>query len=60
MEGAAARYCVLGGGAACWDGVARDAAAGVEHLILSPLVPGEALGEQIGALAAALGLEAER
>lgn len=60
MEAAAARYCVLGGAAACRDAVARYAAAGVEHLILSPLVPGEALGEQIGALAAALGLEAER
>jgi probable F420-dependent oxidoreductase len=55
MEAAAARYCVAGTAGACRSAVERYAAAGVEHLILSPLAYGDALAAQITALASMLG-----
>lgn len=54
MESAAARYCIAGDAAACRDAIARFAAAGVEHLILTPLAYGDEVGEQIRRLSALL------
>jgi probable F420-dependent oxidoreductase len=56
MLSAAERYCVVGDAAACRDAVARYAAAGVEHLILTPLAYGDGTLEQVRALAEALEL----
>jgi probable F420-dependent oxidoreductase len=52
MHNAAARYCVAGTADDCRAALASFAAAGVEHLILTPLAPGDGVGEQIRALAA--------
>jgi probable F420-dependent oxidoreductase len=56
MQSAAARYCVAGDAETCRDAVARYAAVGVEHLILTPLAYGDGTLEQVRALAEALGL----
>ncbi len=56
MQGAAARYCVAGTPEDCRAAVAAYAAAGVQHLILAPLAGRDGLSEQLGALAAALGI----
>ena len=50
-EQAAARYCVLGSIAECRDSIARFAAAGVEHLILSPIAGAGGLDAQLERLA---------
>jgi probable F420-dependent oxidoreductase len=59
MQGAATRYCVAGTADDCRAAVQRYAAAGVEHLILTPLAYGDGTAEQVRALAAALGLAAQ-
>jgi probable F420-dependent oxidoreductase len=56
MDKAAARYCLTGTAADCREAVAAYAAAGCEHLILTPLAYGDGLREQIRAVAGALGL----
>jgi len=56
MEGAAVRYCITGTAANCREAVAAYAAAGCEHLILTPLAYGDGLREQMRLLADALGL----
>jgi probable F420-dependent oxidoreductase len=56
MRGAAARYCVAGSADDCRQAVQRYAAAGVAHLILTPLAYGDGAAQQIRALAEALGL----
>ena len=55
MDAAASRYCVVGTPDICGETIARYEAAGVEHLILSPLAYGDALAGQIRSLARALG-----
>src|SRR5574341_1697821 len=54
MESAAARYCVVGPPDDCRAAVQRFAAAGVEHLILTPLAYGDGAADQMRALARAL------
>jgi alkanesulfonate monooxygenase SsuD/methylene tetrahydromethanopterin reductase-like flavin-dependent oxidoreductase (luciferase family) len=54
MQSAAAKYCVVGDAGACREAVARYAAAGVEHLILTPLAYGDGTLDQLRALAEAL------
>lgn len=54
MRRAAARYCIIGRPDECRAAVERFAAAGVEHLILTPLAYGDDVGEQVRALAKAL------
>ena len=56
MDGAAERYCIAGDPEHCRAAVQRFAAAGVEHLILTPLAYGGGALEQIRALARALPL----
>lgn len=56
MDSAAARYCITGTAADCREAVAAYAAAGCEHLILTPLAYGGGLREQIHELADALAL----
>jgi probable F420-dependent oxidoreductase len=60
MDRAAARYCIAGAPADCRAAAAAFAAAGCEHLILTPLAYGGELVEQIRRLAAALELEPGR
>jgi probable F420-dependent oxidoreductase len=54
MRSAAARYCIAGTPDDCRAAIERFAAAGVEHLILTPLAYGGGITEQVRALAAAL------
>jgi probable F420-dependent oxidoreductase len=56
MRSAAARYCIVGTPDDCNLAVNRYAAAGVEHLILTPLAYGGGVHEQIRALASALAI----
>jgi probable F420-dependent oxidoreductase len=56
MDKAAARYCITGSPADCREAAAAYAAAGCEHLVLTPLAYGDALRDQIRQLADALGL----
>lgn len=56
MDSAAAGYCVAGTPADCRDAVERYAAAGVQHLILTPLASDDGSAEMVRALAAALPL----
>lgn len=56
MERAADRYAVLGAPRDCAEVVARYAAAGVEHLVLTPLAPLAGIPEQVREIAAALSL----
>ena len=58
MEEPARRYCIVGTPDECRDRVRAYAAAGVEHLVLTPLAFGDACGDQIEKLAEALGLVA--
>ena len=51
METAARRYCIIGSPEDCRGAVERLAAAGVEHLILTPLAYGDQTREQIQQLA---------
>ncbi len=60
MDKAAARYCITGSPADCREAVAAYAAAGCEHLVLTPLAYGDALRDQIRQLADALGLGGPR
>jgi alkanesulfonate monooxygenase SsuD/methylene tetrahydromethanopterin reductase-like flavin-dependent oxidoreductase (luciferase family) len=57
METVAARYCVAGTPEDCRAAVEAYAAAGCEHLILTPLAFGRHLGDQVRQLAPALGLQ---
>ncbi|MFQ5664793.1 MAG: LLM class flavin-dependent oxidoreductase [Candidatus Binatia bacterium] len=59
MEHAAARYCIAGSPHDCRAAVARYAAAGVQHLIFTPLAYGDATIPQIRALADALEIRPE-
>ena len=52
MRSAAARYCITGTPDDCRAAVARFKAAGVEHLVLTPLAYGDGVREQVRALAA--------
>ena len=54
MESAVERYCIVGAADECRAAVQRFAAAGVEHLILTPLAYGDAATDQIRAIAEAL------
>ncbi len=54
MRSAAARYCIAGTADDCRAAAAQFAAAGVEHLILTPLAYGDGTVEQVRALAQAL------
>jgi probable F420-dependent oxidoreductase len=56
MESAVERYCIVGPRADCHAAAQRFAAAGVEHLVLTPLAYGDGALEQIRALADALEL----
>lgn len=56
MESAAARYAIAGTAAECRAAIEAYAAAGVEHLVLTPFGHGDALLEQLHALADALDL----
>jgi len=54
MRSAAERYCIAGNAETCRTAVARFAAAGVEHLILTPLASGDGVADQVRVLARAL------
>ena len=54
MRSVAARYCIVGSADECRAKVRDFAAAGVEHLILTPLATGDGVTEQVRALAKAL------
>lgn len=54
MDSAAARYCVAGTPADCRAAASAYTAAGVEHLILTPLAYGAGAADQLRALARAL------
>ena len=56
MESAVERYCIVGSADDCRAAAQRFAAAGIEHLILTPLAYGEATADQLRALADALGI----
>lgn len=60
MDGVASRYCIAGTPADCRATVDAYAAAGCEHLVLTPLSFGDAVGDYIALLADALGLERDR
>ncbi len=54
MESVAVRYCIAGTPDDCRTAAQRYAAAGVEHLVLTPLAYGDGAADQVRALAAAL------
>jgi len=54
MRSAAARYCIAGTADDCRAAADQFAAAGVEHLILTPLAYGDGQAEQVRLLAATL------
>lgn len=54
MEGAAARYCIVGTPEDCRAAAQRYADAGVEHLVITPLAYGDGTADQVRALAVAL------
>jgi probable F420-dependent oxidoreductase len=60
MDAAAARYCIVGTAAECRAAVGEYAAVGCEHLILTPLVFGDGVREQIHRLAEAFRLSRQR
>lgn len=60
MEGVVSRYCVAGTPSDCRAAVDAYAAAGCEHLVLTPLTFGDGLDDQLALLADALGLTRDK